>query len=173
VTRTQAGLVVLAVLLAVAWLAVGRDARLPSPSGGAPRATGAAAGRTRGGDALADLPEAVRALRAAPRPDRPARRNPFSFQEAPPAPAAPPDRAVAAAASAPVPARPDLTLSGIAEEAGRDRPVRTAVLSAQGQLVLAREGDRVLARFLVLRIAADAVQVQDGDGGGVFTLTLK
>ncbi len=66
-----------------------------------------------------------------------------------------------------------MTLSGIAEDTENGRPVRTAVISARGQLVLAREGDRVLARFVVRRITADAVQIEDSEGGKAFTLVLK
>jgi hypothetical protein len=66
-----------------------------------------------------------------------------------------------------------MVLSGIAEETSNGHPVRTAVISARGELVFAREGDRVLSRFLVVRIAADAVQLKDGEGGEVFTLALK
>jgi hypothetical protein len=47
------------------------------------------------------------------------------------------------------------------------------VISAAGQVIFAKEGDRVLSRFLVLRIVADAVHLKDDEGGGEFALVLK
>ncbi len=66
-----------------------------------------------------------------------------------------------------------MELAGIAEETGNGHPNRTAVISTAGQLILAKEGDRVLSRFLVVRIAADAVHLRDDEGGGEFSLVLK
>jgi hypothetical protein len=66
-----------------------------------------------------------------------------------------------------------MELAGIAEETGNGHPSRTAVISAAGQVIFAKEGDRVLSRFLVVRIAADAVHLKDEQGGGEFALVLK
>ncbi|SRR5450759_1371432 len=123
---------------------------------------------------LGERARAMRSRVAAPRPPSPVRRNLFSFREDPPAPASRTQAAALAVAEPePAPSRPEMTLSGIAEDTGNGSPIRTAVISARGQLVLAREGDRVLARFVVLRITADAVQLEDSEGGEVFTLVLK
>lgn len=125
-------------------------------------------------DGLGERARAMRSRLAAPRPPSPVRRNPFSFRADPPAPASRTQAAALAVAQPePAPSRPEMTLSGIAEDMENGRPIRTAVISARGQLVLAREGDRILARFVVLRITADAVQLEDSEGGEVFTLALK
>jgi hypothetical protein len=174
VTRTQAQLALLVVLLATAWLVVGTGGVLPPLRGD----------QTHSNDAIRDQPavgglperaEALRAYLATPRPPVPVRRNPFNFRE--PSRAVPerggPGPAVEIPAPKAPPPRPDMALSGIAEDTTSGRPARTAVISTLGQLVFAREGDRVLSRFLVVRIAQDAVQLQDGEGGQVFTLALK
>jgi len=70
-------------------------------------------------------------------------------------------------------ARPELLLTGIAEDGANGAIVRTALIVAAGQLVFAKEGDRVLSRFVVLRIAADAVQLRDAERGEVFTLAFR
>lgn len=172
-TRTQAELLLLGALLLGAWLVFGADYGLPS----------SVTDRARGGGSLGDRPvdqglgERAREMRsrlAAPRPQSPVRRNPFSFGDDPPDSAGGTHAAaVAVAAPEPAASRPEMRLSGIAEETGDDRPVRTAVISSHGQVVLAREGDRIFARFVVRRITADAVQLEDSAGGEVFTLVFK
>jgi hypothetical protein len=60
------------------------------------------------------------------------------------------------------PARPSLQLLGIAEDVGADgTTVRTAVVSAMNHVHLVREGDQVALRFLVRRVDADGVEVED------------
>src|SRR5688572_5037140 len=88
-------------------------------------------------------------LRPEPRPSE-ASRNPFAFQSARPAAAAPTAaapvandaRLVAAASDVP---RLRLTLVGIAEDPAPDggNPLRTAIISGNGQLFLAKNGDMV------------------------------
>jgi hypothetical protein len=99
------------------------------------------------------------------------RRNPFGFGAAS-AGAVRIAGGAAGAAAVPTP-RPSMELAGIAEETGNGHPNRTAVISAAGQVIFAKEGDRVLSRFLVVRIAADAVHLRDDEGGGEFSLALK
>ncbi len=169
-TRTLAELVLLAALLAALGLIVAnRSPVTPVEPGRAP-ATAAY------GDAPVDagLPERAEALRrflASPPPPAPVRRNPFGFGAASAAGA----RAAGDAADRATPPtpRPPMELAGIAEETGNGHPVRTAVISAAGQVIFAKEGDRVLSRFLVVRIAADAVHLRDDEGGGEFSLVLK
>jgi hypothetical protein len=59
---------------------------------------------------------------------------------------------------------PDVTLLGIA--VGREHPpVRTAVLSVDGNLVLAHVGDRLAGRFAVTAIGEESVDLMDQAGG--------
>jgi hypothetical protein len=170
VTRTLAELVLLAALLVALGLIVASRGRVaPAEPGQAP-----ATAASRDAPVDAGLPERAEALRrflASPPPPSPVRRNPFGFGAAPAAGApAAGDAADRAAPSAP---RPPMELAGIAEETGNGHPVRTAVISAAGQVIFAKEGDRVLSRFLVVRIAADAVHLKDDEGGGEFSLVLR
>jgi hypothetical protein len=170
VTRTLAELVLLAALLvALGLIVASRSAVAPVEPGRAPATTAL-------GDSPIDagLPERAEALRrflASPPPPSPVRRNPFGFGAA----SAAGGRAAGgtADAAAPPTPRPPMELAGIAEETGNGHPVRTAVISAAGQVILAKEGNRVLSRFLVVRIAADAVHLKDDEGGGEFSLVLK
>lgn len=169
-SRTQAELLLLAALLGGAWLAVGPPLR-QGPAAAAPRGF---RGRLPDADVdggLAERAAALRAHRAAPLPPNSIRRNPFSFSH--PAVRSTPASAVQADEPAPVAPRPDIVLSGVAEDTAGGRTVRTAVFSVSGQVVLAKEGDRVLGRFVVSRIASDAVQLDDTQGGGVFSVVLK
>ena len=52
-----------------------------------------------------------------------------------------PRRSAIAPATPPTPPPPPLKLVGIAEDAGADGPVRTAIISGDGQLFLVKEGD--------------------------------
>jgi hypothetical protein len=171
VTRTLAELVLLVALLVAAVLIVANDGRVAPADADRVPATGA------GRDAAVDagLPERAAALRAylsSPPPKTPVRRNPFEFS-APPAAGRVGVGGAAEAASAGSPTRPPMELAGIAEDTGNGHPARTAVISAAGQVIFASEGDRILSRFLVVRIAADAVYLKDDEGGGEFSLVLK
>jgi hypothetical protein len=174
VTRTLAELVLLVALLCAAWLLVANNGRVPplvvpeAPPGAVDRDQPVGAG-------LRERVEALRGFLASPRAPVPVRRNPFGFHrpERMAAGAGGPASHAGRSAAAPAPSRPEMDLAGIAEDPGNGHPLRTAVISAAGELVFAREGDRVLARFLVVRITADAVQLKDDEGGGLFSLVLK
>ena len=92
------------------------------------------------------------------------RRNLFAFRAmaarpaAPMAPASPP--VLTEAATTPI-ALPPLKLSGIAEDAGADGPVRIAFISADGQLFMVKEGESVTPRYRVAKISADVVELVD------------
>jgi hypothetical protein len=73
----------------------------------------------------------------------------------------------------PAPAAPPVNLIGIAEDSGADGPVRTAVLSWQGELIFAKEGDRVSPQYQVSRISSEVVELLDASAGTVFRLALK
>jgi hypothetical protein len=135
-------------------------------------------------------------LRPGPAP-REASRNPFAFRSSRSASSSTPsaarrfanDVAVTAAsglaegADAGAGARdsavgPQLTLAGVAEDPGTagGSPVRTAIISGSGPLVLAREGDSVVDRsvtYTVGTISADAVDLIDARDGAVRRLRLK
>src|SRR5687768_13581949 len=96
---------------------------------------------------------------------RPSTRNPFKYSSTKSsAPSAPRERSIKVAAIAPVvpaaPVGPILKLSGIAQKAGK----RTAIISGDGQLYLANEGDSVAGRYTVVTIDQEAVLLRDVAG---------
>lgn len=112
-------------------------------------------------------------LAGAPPLARPSR-NPFRFNgRADDLPARRPSPALSTAAATLPAARPGLTLSGLAEDPSPSGAVRTAVITAEGQLYLVKEGETFARRFRVVRISADAVQVLDLTDGTTLTLALK
>jgi hypothetical protein len=68
--------------------------------------------------------------------------------------------------------KPTMKLLGIAEDAGPDGPVRTAIVSDGGVLMFVKEGDAV-SRFRVARIAADVVEFANADDNTILRLALK
>jgi hypothetical protein len=128
----------------------------------------------------ADLAKEIARLHDRLRPDATPRqpaRNLFAFRAAAPRTVAPAPAAAAPAivesAAASTPSAPTLKLDGIAEDAGADGPVRTAIISAQGQLFLAKAGDAVTSRYTVARIGADVVELTDAIDGSTRRLALK
>jgi len=85
------------------------------------------------------------------------------------APAPAPSLAAAFAGMTPKPA---FKLVGIAEDAGPDGPVRTAIVTNAGALVFVKEGESV-SRYRVTRIAADVVEFTDPDDNTMLRLALK
>jgi len=133
-------------------------------------------GADAGADVAAQAARLHAGLQAQPVFEAPAR-NPFRFREA-----AAHRRAAQAATPVPVLAhpgpavvevqRPTLVLAGIAEETEGATPVRTAVISAPGDVLLAKEGD-VVAGYRVTRIGGDHVELRrEADGAGL-RLTLR
>ena len=111
-------------------------------------------------------------------PLRPVVRNPFTL--APRRPAAPADGSEpvvpAGWAPSPAPPAPDasprVSLAGIAVDETPSGPRRTAVLSVDGRVVLARVGDELLGLYQVRRIDDDAVELLDPGRGTPFRLRL-
>jgi len=69
-----------------------------------------------------------------------------------------------AAVQVPIAPPPPFKLIGVAEEAGPDGPVRTAIIAAPGQVFLVKEGDAVASRYRVTKISAEVVElVEPGD----------
>jgi hypothetical protein len=112
-------------------------------------------------------------LRPTAAPRQPVR-NLFHF-EAPVRPGtAPMPAAAPVATEIPQPPAPvSLKLIGLAEDAGPNGVVRTAIISGQGQLFLAREGDEVTSRYRVSRISGEVVELAALDGGAPVRLALK
>jgi len=114
-------------------------------------------------------------LRPDASPRQPAR-NLFAYHAAArpaPAPVAAPKPALSETAAPAAPPLPPMKLDGIAEDAGPDGAVRTAIISAGGQLFLVKAGDAVTARYTVARVAADVVELTDTIDHSVRRLALK
>jgi len=92
---------------------------------------------------------------------KPATRNPFEFGRAPVASREKPAAAPLTIAAAPVEMPPALSLSGIANQKGRDEARRIAIISGDGHLYLAAEGDVVAGRYRVITVGEDNVVLRD------------
>jgi len=68
---------------------------------------------------------------------------------------------------------PPLKLSGIAEDAGADGPVRIAFISGEGQLFMVKEGETVTPRYRVTKISADVVELVDVAANSIRRLALR
>jgi hypothetical protein len=115
-------------------------------------------------------------LRPTAVPSQP-RRNLFTFRESTgpsrAAPSVPLVQPAAIESAVAHPADVPLKLAGIAEDSGPDGPDRTAIISGQGQLFMVKEGEQVTARYLVAKIAADAVELTDVEAGTTRRLVMK
>jgi hypothetical protein len=119
----------------------------------------------RGAELANEIARLQERLRPSATPRQPGR-NLFAFRAMA---ARPPAPVVAPTAARPAltemlplaPALPALKLAGIAEDAGADGPVRTAIISGEGQLYLAKEGENVTPRYRVVRISPDVVELID------------
>jgi hypothetical protein len=71
------------------------------------------------------------------------------------------------------PAPPVMKLSGIAEDVTASGVVRTAIISAFGQLFLVKEGELVTARYRVAKISSEVVELSDLMDGTALRFALK
>lgn len=115
-------------------------------------------------------------LAHAPAP-RAAVRNPFRFADRR-APAVRPGRAVLpateAAPVAPEIREPALQLIGVAENNTKDGPARTAMITGgYSELMMVTAGQRILGRYEVVAVGADAVELKDLETGTVRRLILQ
>ncbi len=112
-------------------------------------------------DEIARLHERLRPSAAPRQPGR----NLFVFNApAPAAPAVAPatKAAITEAVAALVPAQPMLKLAGIAEDAEPGGALlRSAIISAEGQLFIVKEGESVTERYRVTKITPDVVELMD------------
>jgi hypothetical protein len=88
-------------------------------------------------------------------------RDPFRFQtKVQQAPAFVPPPAFVAAPSAPAPALPMLSLSGIATDVVDGMPNRSAVMSLPNGVVIVREGESVAGLYTVVAIGEDSIELE-------------
>ena len=88
-------------------------------------------------------------------------RNLFSYTTLRQTAAPPATRAAVSEAVAPVPPGPIFKLIGIGEDASAEGPLRTAIISAPGQLFVVKAGDNVTPRYRVEKISADVVELSE------------
>jgi len=114
-------------------------------------------------------------LAAAPAP-RPVERNPFNFS-ARPAPRRLADKRPPSPVSRTPPVEnrePVLELIGIAENARPEGLVRTAMITGgHDELMMVTAGQRILGRYDVVLVGADAVELKDVQTGGTRRLILR
>src|SRR5262245_31284855 len=82
-------------------------------------------------------------------------RNLFTFRSRPApvaAPLPPPPSDPLPVTAAPAPPRFPFKLVGIAEDESDDGPVRTAILSGDGQVIMVKEGELIADRYRVMTI---------------------
>jgi hypothetical protein len=154
-----------------AWLAGAATSNRAVPDPIVPRPTHIDA---RGADLANEIARLREHLRPASTPRAPAR-NVFRYSATPPPPLPPPAShpALVEAPLAPKPVLLPLRLSGIAEDAGPEGPVRIAIISGDGQLYMAKVGDLVTPRYRVTQIAAEVVELLDLEDSSTRRLALK
>jgi hypothetical protein len=135
----------------------------------------------RGAELATEIARLHERLRPSTTPRTPGR-NLFTFRAAPaPAmPAAAPRAAITEAPmAAPVNSMPALKLAGISEDPGpgdpgnNDAPIRQAIISGEGQLFIVKEGEAVTARYRVVRISSEVVELIDLGDNTTRRLALK
>ena len=131
----------------------------------------------RGAELANEIARLQERLRPSATPHQPGR-NLFAFRAMavrPPAPAEalPAPRPALTEALPLAPALPALKLAGIAEDAGADGPVRTAIISGEGQLFMVKEGEMVTQRYRVTKISADVVELIDLGDNSIRRLALR
>lgn len=169
---SRAALIVVGVNLVAVWAAAAAGGRVETPG---PVASPQAAAEEAVVEARASLLEASVRLEAhARRADvqpalirdpfhfgagaRSAARNALAAAIVDPAPQGDVEPANGAPAAEP---EPDITLQGMAESGEGDAVVRTAILRAGGELVLASIGTRVGGRFEVVALTSESVEMED------------
>jgi hypothetical protein len=181
---SRAALMVVGVNLVAVWAAAAAGGRAATTAASAAPAEVVADAAV--GEVSASLLAAAERLEAHARRDVvPAMvRDPFRFgSEARPSARRPPrpgpSEPVAAAAEPAEPAtplaepEPDIVLQGMAESGKGEAVVRTAILSAGGELVLASLGTKVAGRYEVVALGAESVELEDVVSGVRRTWRLK
>ena len=162
---------IVAVVAAVWFLSVVGSGNRQTTSGGVTKTTGA---EDRGAVLRAEI-ERLQSRHLPNVPPRQPPRNLFQYfgqhAAARSAPAVKP--AAAEAPPAPVVPPAPLKLVGIAEDAGDNGPVRTAIISGFGQLFLVKEGEAVTLRYRVVKISDTVVELSDATADATVRLALK
>lgn len=162
-----------------AWLASAASVARPNRLARAPqRASSDVKLEALAADVQAQAGRLRQRLSSAPAPQG-QNRNPFTFSMRPSAarstPAAVP--AVAAPAAAPAPIdipEPVLQLIGVAENTRDGGVVRTAMIAGgHDELMMVGRGQRVLGRYEVVAVGADAVELKDLETGAIRRLALR
>ena len=161
--------------LLAAWLAsAASTTRRRPPAYQEPNVTGTTATETLASEVQAHAARLRERLASAPRPQLP-HRNPFMFESRRIVPARPAARTDPAIVAEPLPPpEPALALIGIAEDQGPKGLVRTAVITddAENVFVLA-VGEKLVERYSVEAIGADAVELKDVTTNAVRRLVLR
>ena len=156
-----------------AWLAGAATSNHTIPP---PAPTEPAVIEVRGAELASEIARLQERLRPSATPSQPGR-NLFTFGTAArrPAPVAAlaPQRPASSDVLPQAPALPALKLAGIAEDAGPDGPIRTAIISGEGQLHMAKEGETITPRYRVVQISADVVELLDLIDGSTRRLALR
>jgi len=129
----------------------------------------------RGAELAAEIARLRERLRPTDGPRRPAR-NLFQFGAGRVAREEPIAVTLPSPAIADLPPRPaaaPLKLVGMAQDAGADGTVRTAIISGLGDLFLVKEGESVTPRFRVVTISDGAVELVDLEAGTTLRLALN
>jgi hypothetical protein len=130
----------------------------------------------RGAELAVEIARLRERLRPTVPPQAPAR-NLFEFSGPPSRPRAASVARAETPAEVEVPvsesAPPPLTLVGIAEEAGPDGAVRTAIISARGQLIFAKRGEPVTDRYRIANVSGEAAELIDLTDHSTLTIVLK
>lgn len=104
-------------------------------------------------------------------------RNPFRFSPrqslVPRAPAPAPSETIPIEPPPVEEREPALDLIGIAENRETNGLVRTAMLTNGDQLLMVTAGQRVLSRYEVVAVSADAVELKDVSSGAIRRLVLR
>ena len=154
-----------------AWLAGAATTNRPIPPAPIDRP---AAIELRGAELASEIARLQERLRPTSSPRQPGR-NLFVYRapaERAPRPAFAPVPLPAPAAPL-TPAVPSLKLAGIAEDEGADGPIRTAIISGEGQLYMVKEGEAVTPRYRVTKIAAEVVELVDVGDNTIRRLALR
>jgi hypothetical protein len=165
---SRAALMVVGVNLVAVWAAAAAGGRVVVVE---PASTPQVVAEQAVGEASLSLIAAAERLEAHARRNRPMTltRDPFRFVTAArPAGHREPERSLPAppsgppaAAASPAEADTDIVLQGMAETAEGEAVVRTAILRAGGELVLASLGTRVGTRYEVVALTADSVELEN------------
>lgn len=160
-----------------AWLASAAGVtRQVRPTRSTPRQAEAAQFDALTADVQAQAGRLRERLAQAPAPSA-TERNPFRFAQRQ---AAPSRRAVGPTApviEAPIVLEvrePALQLIGVAENTTKDGVVRTAMIAGgDNELMMVAAGQRILGRYDVVAVGADAVELKDVQTGGIRRLLLR